>query len=163
MNPKGKQKEIITKTLKPILKKWGYKTAGQNWWKINGDFFNAINLQNFSWNTQNGVDFCFNFSTGLSKTIQKKSRVTTHDGITYQREVSFLPNTKTLHRDDLGYHITPQTDINAFGKEIGTDFESIILPKLDSLKSIDALLGFYKDGFFADRLRLALKDEGYIK
>lgn len=163
MNPKEKQKEIVTKTLKPLFKKWGYKTVGQNWWKINGEFFNVINLQNFSWNTKDGVHFCFNFSTGLSKTIQKKPRVTTHDGITYQREISFLPNTKTLHRDSLGYHITPQTDFDAFVTEVSKDFESIILPKLDSLSSADTLLDFYKEGFFADRLKLALKDEGYIK
>lgn len=163
MNSKEKQKEIITKTLKPLFKEWGYRNAGHNWWKINGEFFNVINLQNFSWNTKDNVDFCFNFSIGLSKNIKKKLRVATNDGITYQREGSFLPKTKTLHRDNLGYHITLKTDIDAFVKEVSKDFESIILPKLDSLNSVDALLDFYKEGFFADRLELALRDEGYIK
>lgn len=163
MNAKEKQKEIVTKTLKPLFKKWGYKTAGQNWWKINGDFFNVINLQNFSWNTKDKVDFCFNFSTGLSKTITKKPRVAIHDGITYQREPSFLPDIKTSHRDRLGYHITAQTNIEALNDEIGKDFEFTILPKLDSLNSVDALLGFYKEGVFADSLKVALKNEGYTK
>ena len=163
MKAKEKQKEIVTKTLKPLFKKWGYKTAGQNWWKINGDFFNVINLQNFSWNKNDSVDFCFNFSTGLSKTIEKKTRITTSDGITNQRETSFLPNTKTPHRDNLGYHIIIQSDLNAFVDEINKDFESIILPKLDTLNSVETLLEFYKDGFFADRLKVVLKEEGYIQ
>lgn len=162
MNAKEKQKEVVTKILKPLLKKWGYKTAGQNWWKINGEFFNVINLQNFSWNIKDKVDFCFNFSTGLSKTISKKPRVVIHDGITYQRERSFLPNTKTSHRDNIGYHITTQTDTEALGKEIKKDFEFTILPKLDSLNSVSNLLNFYKEGVFADGLRVALKNEGYL-
>ena len=43
--------------LKPTLKKHGYQTSGQTWWKDKGDFFNVINLQNYSWNSKESIDF----------------------------------------------------------------------------------------------------------
>ena len=160
MTSKDFQKEVIVEILKPLFKKWGYKTNGQHWWKVTGDFFQVICLQNFSWNTRDSVDFCFNFSTGLLKDISGKTKVTTHDGITYTRECTFLSGKETRNRNKLGYHLTPRTDINNFKNEIKCDFEGLILPKLDSLNSADALLSFYREGFFADRLRQALNNNG---
>ena len=60
MTGKEKQKELIKNYLKPTLKDYGYKTSGQTWWKDKGEFFTLINLQNFSWNNKDNVDFCFN-------------------------------------------------------------------------------------------------------
>jgi len=163
MTTKDKQKEIVVAALKPLFKRWGYKTNGQNWWKVNGAFFNVINLQNFSWNTKDQVDFCFNFTTGLSKTIFNKSKVVIHDGVTYIREPSFLPDTKTEFRDQVGYHLTSGTNFEKFKEEILNDFDLIILPKLDTLNTPSNLLDFYKKEFFAAALKVALKKEGYIK
>jgi hypothetical protein len=160
MTAKDKQKEIISKTLKPLMKKWGYKTTGQNWWKINGDFFNVINLQNFSWNSKEQVDFCFNFATGLTKDITGKVKVTVHNAPTHMREVSLLPETITKFRDKIGYHLISETNIQEFANEITHDFEIIILPKLDSLNSLENILEFYKEGFFAENLRKYFKQEG---
>ena len=49
MTAKEKQAYIIKIYLKPTLKTFGYQTSGQTWWKDKGDFFNFINLQNYSW------------------------------------------------------------------------------------------------------------------
>ena len=106
MNAKEKQKEIIVSFLKPLLKKEGYNTVGLTWWKINGAFFNVINLQNFSWNTKESVDFTFNFSTGLVSTLKDSKKITINDGITYIRESYFPKISKSkYHNGNNGYHI----------------------------------------------------------
>ncbi|MBZ4033182.1 DUF4304 domain-containing protein [Flavobacterium sp. 17A] len=62
MNAKEKQLEFIKSYLKPTLKNLEYKTSGQTWWKDKGDFYTLINLQNFSWNTKDRVNFLLQYS-----------------------------------------------------------------------------------------------------
>ncbi|MCH7658849.1 MAG: DUF4304 domain-containing protein [Bacteroidetes bacterium] len=50
MTTKEKQAEFIKSYLNPTLNHFGYRKSGQIWWKDKGDFFNVINLQNYSWN-----------------------------------------------------------------------------------------------------------------
>lgn len=66
--------EIIKTYLKPTLKQFGYQTSGQTWWKDNGDFFTLINLQNFSWNSKDSVDFCFNIGVAVKATMTDKTK-----------------------------------------------------------------------------------------
>ena len=65
MTAKEKQTEFIKNYLKPTLKKFGYLTSGQTWWKDKGEFFNVVNLQNYSWNSKDSVDFRFNIGIAL--------------------------------------------------------------------------------------------------
>jgi hypothetical protein len=61
MNAKEKQNIIIKNIIKPLLKERGYKNKGNNYSKEESDFFKVIALQNFSWNSRDDVEFCFNF------------------------------------------------------------------------------------------------------
>ena len=74
MTAKEKQAYIIKIYLKPTLKTFGYQTSGQTWWKDKGDFFNFINLQNYSWNSKDSVDFRFNIGIALKATIKDKQK-----------------------------------------------------------------------------------------
>jgi len=80
---KEKQSSFIKESLKILLKAAGYKTTGDKWWRLNEPFFNVIALQNFSWNSRNSVDFCFNFTTGLTSDIKNVNKPAIHDGIPY--------------------------------------------------------------------------------
>jgi hypothetical protein len=70
MTAKEKQLIFIKGSLKPLLTAEGYRTAGNKWWKISEPFFNFVEIQNFSWNSRHSVDFCFNFTTGLTSDIK---------------------------------------------------------------------------------------------
>src|SRR5690606_28661656 len=70
MTAKEKQAEFIKSYLKPTLKQNGYQTSAQTWWKDKGDFFNVINLQNYSWNSKDIVDFRFNIGIALKATVK---------------------------------------------------------------------------------------------
>ena len=65
-----KQKEFINSYLKPTLKKWGYQTSGQTWWKNRGDFFIVIKLKNSTWNHRDHV--LFNLKIGVAFDILSK-------------------------------------------------------------------------------------------
>jgi len=70
MNAKEKQIEFIKLHLKPFLKNNDYKTSNQTWWKDRGDFYNVINLQNYSWNTKEEVAFRLNLGIALKATVK---------------------------------------------------------------------------------------------
>ena len=95
MTAKEIQTEFIKTFLKPSLKSLGYQTNGQTWWKDKGDFFTLINLQNFSRNSKDSVDFCFNIGVALKATMKDtdKKKPTAHDLTVYLREGFYLPDT----------------------------------------------------------------------
>jgi len=74
MTAKDKQTEFIKSYLKPTLKQNGYQTSGQTWWRNQVDFFIIINLQNYSWNDKDKVDFCFNIGIGLAATLKTRQK-----------------------------------------------------------------------------------------
>ena len=96
MTAKEKQTEFIKSYLNPTLKQFGYQTSGQTWWKDKGDFFNVINLQNYSWNSKDSVDFRFNIGIALKVTVKdgQKKKATYNDLTTHLDEGTFLPNRK---------------------------------------------------------------------
>ena len=93
MPAKEIQTEFIKTYLKPALKSFGYLTSVQTWWKDKGDFFILINLQNFSWNSRDNVDFCFNIGIVLKATMKdpNKKKPTVYDLDVYLREGFYLP------------------------------------------------------------------------
>ncbi|QEM02262.1 DUF4304 domain-containing protein [Mucilaginibacter rubeus] len=154
----GKEKQLtfIRDSLKPLLKAEGYKTAGNKWWKFNGSFFNFIELQNFSWNSMNSVDFCFNFTTGLTTDIKNGNKPTIHDGIPHIRESYFEVKKNEYWKGANGYHIDDITDLDRFTKQIIADFELLILPKFNSLTNKESIVDFYSDEFWAPRIKQSL-------
>ena len=93
MTAKEKQTEIIKSYLKPTLKQLGYQTSGQTWWRDKGDFFTLINLQNFSWNSKDSVDFCFNIGIAVKATMTDKTKKATYSDLTtHLDEGTFLPD-----------------------------------------------------------------------
>jgi len=143
---KDKQSIFIKTYLKPNLKAHGYSTNAQTWWRDNGDFFIIINLQNFSWNTRNNVDFCFNIGIALKSKIKDFSKKPTHFDLTVRiREGAYLSESRktTRYRSKAGYSIDQSTNLDDFIMEAKFDFEDEILPTLGKLKTITDCLDFY--------------------
>jgi Domain of unknown function (DUF4304) len=153
---KEKQLIFIKESLKPLLKAEGYRTAGNKWWKINGAFFNLIEIQNFSWNSRNSVDFCFNFTTGFTSDINNAGNPTIFDGITQVRENYFGVSKSDYWKGTNSYHIENDTDQIKFGEQVANDFKLLILPKLNLLTNKESIEQFYSDGFWTPRVKQSL-------
>jgi hypothetical protein len=147
MTAKEKQAEFIKTYLKPTLKQNGYQTSGQTWWRNQGDFFIIINLQNYSWNDKENVDFRFNIGIGLTVTLRdaEKKKAGNSDLTVHVSENFYLSKDKNKdkHKNKTGYFIKSDTDLQDFKIELSNDFETAILPKLDSLKTLRDCIDFY--------------------
>jgi hypothetical protein len=162
MTAKEKQTEIIKSYLKPTLKQFGYQTSRQTWWKDKGDFFTLINLQNFSWNTKDSVDFCFNIGIAVKTTMTDKTKKpTVHDLNVYLREGFYLPDNRQeyKYKNKTGYSLTDKMDLADFIKELKSDFENHILPFLDKLTSLkDCLDNYGQIEFWGNNLRKVIQE-----
>ena len=163
MTAKEKQTDFIKTYLKPTLKNIGYQTSGQTWWKDKGDFFTLINLQNFSWNSKDSVDFCFNIGVALKATMTdtNKKKPTVHDLTVYLRESYYLPDARQEYkfRNKTGYVLTEQADLNDFIAELKFDFENYILPTLDKLNSLQNCVDkFGGITFWGDNLKKVIAE-----
>tara|TARA_R100000789_G_C3012475_1_gene151660 strand:- start:86 stop:586 length:501 start_codon:yes stop_codon:yes gene_type:complete len=146
MNAKEKQLNWIKTYLKPLLKKEGFRTAGQTWWKLKDEFFILINLQNSQFNEKDRLSFCFTIGIGLNELI--KGKPSHFDLLIPVREDSYLTDLRKKHPNRngwLGYLITGETDMKDFNRNLEIDFENFILPKLNNLNSIDDCLKFYSE------------------
>jgi hypothetical protein len=157
ISAKEKQLSFIKGSLKPLLRSEGYKTTGNKWWKINEPFFNFIELQNFSWNSRNSVDFCFNFTTGLTSDIKNQNKPTIHDGIPYVRENYFKITKSDYWKGGNGYHIDDNTDLGKFALQVLNDFKLLILPRFNLLTNEDSIVRFYSDEFWGPRVKQSLE------
>ncbi|POY34671.1 hypothetical protein C3K47_19170 [Solitalea longa] len=162
MTAKEIQTEAVKTYLKPTLKNQGYSLNGQIWWKDKGDFFIIINLQNFSWNSKECVDFCFNIGIALKATMDEKSlKKPAYRNITISlREESYL-SADRLHkyRNSSGYTLTSTADKGEFETELKKDFEGHILPSLEKLKSLsDCIERFGIVPFWGEHLRKVMRD-----
>lgn len=167
MTAKEIQTEFIKTYLKPTLKNFGYQTSGQNWWKDKGDFFTLINLQNFSWNSKDSVDFCFNIGVTLKATMKDtdKKKPTVHDLTVYLREGFYLPDNRQEYkfRNKTGYILTNQTDLGEFTDELKKDFENHIIPFLDKLNSLQDCIGKFGDvTFWGDNLKKVIAENNLV-
>ncbi|SEI50902.1 protein of unknown function [Dyadobacter sp. SG02] len=161
MTAKEKQIQFIKTFLKPTLKSFNYQTSGQTWWQDKGDFFTLINLQNFSWNNKDSVDFCFNIGIVLKVTMKDlgNKSPTYHNLTVYLREGYYLPPNRSVHefRNKTGYRVNGQTDFNAFMNELRIDFIDHILPALEELNSIQSCVDNFGDvPFWGEHLKKVL-------
>lgn len=163
MTAKEKQATFIKTYLKPILKELGYHNNGATWWKDKGSFFILLNLQNFSWNNRNSVDFCFNTGVVLKATMRDPNRIkpTIHDLTVYLREGFYLPEYRRIYqyRNRTGYILVDRDDIVIFISELKKDFEHYILPFLDKIMTIqDCLDAFGDTSFWGDNLKRVIRE-----
>jgi hypothetical protein len=162
MTAKEKQIKFIKLYLKPILKQNGYQTAGQTWWKDKGEFFNVINLQNYSWNSKDSVDFRFNIGIALKATVkdEQKKKATYYDLTTHLDEGAFLPDrVNRKFGNNQGYSITDKTDIEQFINALKIDFETYILPGLEEPKTLADCIRFYNQfPFWGDNLKKVIEE-----
>ncbi len=162
MTAKEKQTEFIKSYLKPILKQNGYHTSGQTWWKDKGDFFSVINLQNYSWNSKDNVDFRFNIGIALKATVkdEQKKKVTHFDLTTHLDEGTFLPD--RINRkfgNNQGYSIKDNTNFEEFIKAMKMDFEIYILPGLEEPKTLADCIKFYERfPFWGENLKRVISE-----
>ena len=163
MTAKEKQKNFIKNYLKPTLKQAGFSTQGQNWWKKENGFFKIINLQNYSWNSQDSVDFRFNIGIGLTANVKdpQQKKATHHDLSIYLDEHYHLPKSRQKHKylNNQGYSISTSTDLTEFTNALQHDFEHGIIPALYGLKTLEDCLKFYQGaGFFHEQLKRQLEE-----
>jgi hypothetical protein len=163
MTAKDKQIEFIKSYLKPTLKQNGYQTSGQTWWRNQGDFFIIVNLQNYSWNNKDNVDFCFNIGIGLTATLKntEKKIARYNDMLVRIRERFYLSDDRKEHkyRNKVGYFIKSDTEFEDFKKEMSYDFEKIILPKLDALKSLNDCVDLFGGiTYWGDNLKKVISE-----
>lgn len=167
MTAKDKQKEFIKSYLKPKLKEWGYQTTGQTWWKDKGNFFNVINLQNYSWNSKDDVDFRFNIGIALKATVkdEQKKKATYNDLTIHLDEGTFIPDPKNRKfGNNQGYSITKNTDLVAFIHSLKSDFENYILPGLDKTTSLEDCVEFYGGfTFWGEHLKRQIKEHNLLE
>lgn len=166
MTAKEKQTAFINTYLKPALKLHGYSTSGQTWWKDKGDFFNVINLQNYSWNSKERVDFRFNIGIALKALVkdERKKKATYYDLVVHQSEGSFLPDGRNRKfGDNQGYSICYNTDLEEFIIAIKMDFENYILPKLDETESLQDCIQYYGElPFWGERLKILINENNLL-
>lgn len=146
MNAKEKQIDFINTYFKPTLKKYGYRFYGQTYFKLGGEIIPLINFQNYSWNSQNNVEFRFNigFTTNDNIKNAKKAKISFSESWVQLSEGDYLEKENHSFRNEIGYVIDDSTDLSDFTLELRDDFEKHILPKLDSMKTIDDCLDFHK-------------------
>jgi hypothetical protein len=165
MTAKEIQTKIVKEYLKPRLKTFGYLTSGQNWWKDNGEFFTIIQLQNFSWNSKEKVDFCFNIGISI-KAVEKNLQKPSAQNMTVKtRESSYLPTERIEYKyhNKTGYTLSNEVDETKFLNEIVIDFEEYILPELERIKSIQDCVEKYGEMvFFGDYLKKVLRENNLI-
>lgn len=160
------QSELIKNHLKPYLKLLGFKVSGQTWILERTDFYIVINLQNYSWNSSDSVDFCFNIGIALKNTLKDPNRkkVSHYDINTPLREGAYLSENRQSHdcKNNVGYFIDSKTRIDIVVKEIMYDFKEEILPRLLSLETINDCVDFYsKFPIWGDSLKKILKANNY--
>lgn len=164
MTAKEKQKEFIRTYLKPTLKNWGYQTAGQTWWKDKGDFFNVINLQNYSWNTKDSVQFRLNIGIALKATVsdEQKKKAAYSDLTVHLDEGAFLPDRKKRRfGDNQGYSIKDETNLIEFANSFNVDFDKYILPAIEKPNSLRDCVDLYGGiAFWGDQLKRKIKELG---
>ena len=130
-----------------MLKSFGYKNSGRTWWKDMGDFYNVINIQNYSWNSIDSVDFRFNIGVALKGKLKDRTgkKVSYSELVTMLDEGTFLPDRKNrMFGNNQGYSITNDTPLQSFKDVVHKDFEEYILPRLDTPKGLADLIQFYE-------------------
>lgn len=161
MTAKEIQSNFIKNYLKPTLKKYAYKTSGKTWWKDKGEFYILINLQNYSWNGKEQVDFCFNIGIVVKRDSIADENPTVHDLTVYLREGFYLPDQRKeyQYRNKSGYTLTNEAIQNEFLSEIEIDFNQYILPYLENLQTFrDCLYSFGEIAFWGEKLRKVIND-----
>jgi hypothetical protein len=167
MTAKEKQIQFIETYLKPTLKKFGYLTSGETWWKDKGEFFILINLQNFSWNTKDNVDFCFNIGVALKVTMNEEDKQlpTVQNLTAYLKEGFYLPDNRQVYgfKGKAGYVLSDHTILDDFIEELKSDFENHILPGLDKLNSLQNCIDKYGDiTFWGDNLKSVIAENNLL-
>jgi hypothetical protein len=162
MNAKEKQNMIIKNIIKPLLKQQGYKNKGNNYRKEEEQFYKVITLQNFSWNSSDDVEFCFNFGI-LVKDIDLPFKLPENFGAQHchiqLREGCFLPDfrEKGQFRNRGYYNIKSDTYEIGFANVIEEDFRKYILVDFDNLKTLDdCFKRFGNITFWGEQIRRAI-------
>jgi hypothetical protein len=147
MTAKEKQLFVIKTVLKPLLKEYGYKTQSQTWWKVKGDFYVILDLQNFSWNSKDDINFCFNTGIATRNKVKDPHKPSHYDRDVTIREKYYLPKDRKTHsyHNGTGYLITNDTDLSSFVAALKNDFNVQIISKLEQLQTLDDCLNLYGD------------------
>ena len=165
MTAKDIQTKIIKEYLKPRLKSLGYLTNGQNWWKDNGDFFTVIQLQNFSWNSKEKVDFCFNIGISIKAILENLKKPTSQVLTVQTRENYYFTENRIEYKyhNKNGYTLSSEIDENKFLNEIVNDFEESILTQLEKIKTLQDCINIYGNiVFFGDNFKRVLKENDLL-
>ena len=129
---KEKYNQLISDTVKPLLKLNGFAKKGMNFYKMKEDLIFLINLQNSHGNTFSQTKFYINcgiHSTSIDKIIGKMELLEPKEYECYfTARISLI----TKSTND-GYFVTEETDMEALSLKISDDLK-IAIDIFDNIK-----------------------------
>ena len=151
LKPTEKRDILVKKVIKPLLKKYGFSTAGRDWRRDIGDTYIIIHMMSSQFNgSVNGVSFRFHISASPKDAIRDKlSDQWIYNQNCQLMQFDFLPYCGMLspyYRGDSyridGYKNYLPTDmpIADICKQIDEDFDKYILPELCAIGSYEEFL-----------------------
>lgn len=158
---KDKQTAFIRDYLKPMLKKCGFQTSGQKWWKDCGDFFIAIHLVNSSYNTREEVGFHFSIGPALKsqlcdpakkKVVWQDMRFSEFDETAHLADKHRNPYRRNDHNLII---LKDDSDDDDFLREMRFEWEEEVLPSLDKLQTLNDWVKFYEASLWLSAPRAA--------
>lgn len=154
MRPVEKRDIVVKQVIKPLLKKYGFSTAGSDWHREIDDFYIIIHMQNSQFNSiATGV--CFRFHIFARKKDEIKVKLSNewiYGSAHMLNQFDFLPYCGMLspYYDSRGYkidgyknYLPSDTPVENICRQIGEDFGDYILPELDAVKAYEDFLELY--------------------
>ena len=120
---------FLTHYLEPELQRRGYIFENGAWRCARGDFSVVIQIHNFPW-IKESFNFCFQI--GFQNTTNSL----------LVPETAYMQR-KHLYKRNIGYRINEPTTVSPFIRELRTDFETEIFPKIDSFTTWEAVAQFF--------------------
>lgn len=155
LRPVEKRDIVVKQVIKPLLKKYGFSTAGLDWHRGIDDFYIIIHMQNSQFNSIfTGVSFRFHiFARKKDEITEKLSNEWVYGSAHMLNQFDFLPycgmlspyyDGRGMYKID-GYknYLPSDTPVENICRQISEDFGDYILPELDAVKAYEDFLELY--------------------
>lgn len=151
LKPIEKRDIVVKQVIKPLLKKYGFSTAGLNWHREIDDSYIIIHMMNSQFNSiLAGARFRFHISASKKDEIRNKLSEQWIYNQEYElQQFDFLPYcgmlspfySPAMYQID-GYKnfLPTDTPVEDICRQMGEDFEKYILPELCAIKSYEEFL-----------------------
>lgn len=151
LKPVEKRNLAVKQVLKPLLKKYGFSTAGSDWRRDIGDAYLIIHMMNSRFNSiPTGVSFRFHISASRKDKMKDKlSDQWIYNQACDLDHCDFLPFCGMLSPyysggmyqiDGYKNYLPSDTPVEAICEQLKEDWGNYILPELDAVESYEDFL-----------------------